>query len=123
MQIETFEDAIHWRKIHRKKLKTGGKRQRRAARTLINCRKSHRCETEACRVCMREFRINWAGEAVKIMLQRSYWTRCSVITKGLLVPYGQLANFDLHAQSSGFANASNGQNFTAALFSAGLMSL
>jgi hypothetical protein len=97
MKFETFNDAIHWRKIHRKKLEAGGKRQRRAARTLAKCRKSHRCETEACRVCLREFRINWSGEAIKVMLQRSNWTRCSVITKGLLVPYGQLAHFDLNA--------------------------
>ena len=42
-------------------------------------------------------RLWWAGEAIKIMLQRPDWTRCSIITKGLLVPYGQLANFGLHA--------------------------
>jgi hypothetical protein len=46
---------------------------------------------------MREFRLWWTGEAVKILLQRPRWTRCSIITKGLLVPYGQLATFDLDA--------------------------
>ena len=97
MQFETSEDAINWRKIDRKKLVAGNKRQRRVARTLTNCRKTHRCGTEGCRVCMREFRVGWAGEAVKILLQRPLWTRCSIITKGLLVPYGQLANFDLNA--------------------------
>jgi hypothetical protein len=97
MQLETFQDALKWRKIYRKKLKAGKKRQRRAARVLAKCRKSHRCETEACRVCLRDFRINWSGEAVKIMLQQPDWVRCSIITKGLLVPYGQLANFDLNA--------------------------
>lgn len=47
---------------------------------------------------MRDFRIWWAGDAVKIMLQRRAWTRCCIIAKGLLVPYRQLATFDLHAQ-------------------------
>jgi hypothetical protein len=97
MQFETFEDAIKWRKVHRNKLKGAIGRRRRAARPLMTCRKHHRCGTEACRVCMREIRLWWAGEAVKIILQRPYWTRCSVITKGLLVPYGQLAKFDLTA--------------------------
>ncbi len=98
MQFETFQDAVKWRKIHRKKLETGGKRQRRAARVLQKCNKNHRCETEACRVCMWEYRIGWTGEAVKILLHRPDWTRCSVITKGMIVGYGQLANFDLHAE-------------------------
>ena len=97
MQFETSEDAINWRKIDRKKLVAGNKRQRRVARTLTNCRKTHRCGTEGCRVCMREFRVGWAGEAIKIMLQRPDWTACCIIAKGLLVGYGQLANFDLHA--------------------------
>ena len=97
MNFETFEDALRWRKVHRNKLKTATKRQRRAARPLMKCRRGHRCETEACRVCMREFRLWWAGEAVKIMLQRPNWTRCSVIAKDLLVPYRQLSTFDLTA--------------------------
>lgn len=97
MQFEPFEDAIKWRKVHRNKLKGVTGRRRRAARPLMTCRKHHRCRTEACRVCMWEVRLWWAGEAVRIVLQRPYWTRCSVITKGLLVPYGQLAKFDLTA--------------------------
>jgi hypothetical protein len=97
MLIETFEDAKQWRRIHRNKLRHT-RRQRRVARTLGKCRPGHRCETEACRVCMREFRVWWAGEAVKIMLQRPLWTRCSVITNGLLVPYRQLWQFRLSAE-------------------------
>jgi hypothetical protein len=97
MNFETFEDAVKWRKVHRKKLKTATRRQRRAARPLMRCRGGLRCETEACRICMRQFRLWWAGEAVKIMLQRPNWTRCSVIAKDLLVPYRQLSTFDLTA--------------------------
>jgi hypothetical protein len=98
MQFETQQEALKWRKHHHRKLESGNKRQRRAAQTLANCCKSYRCETEACPVCMREGRAEWAGEAIKIMLQRPHWTRCSVITDGLLVPYGQFAKFDLDAQ-------------------------
>ena len=97
MLLETLEDAVRWRRDHRKKLKRGKKPQRRVARKLRQCRRSQRCGTEACRVCMREFRISWLGEAIKIIVQRPHWTRCSVITKGLLVPYNQLGNFDLDA--------------------------
>ena len=98
MEFETFNDAIIWRKTHRKKLEQGNNRQRLAAHTLANCKKNHRCGAEACRVCMWEYRVSWAGEAVKIMLQRPLWTRCSIITAGLLVPYNQLAAFNLNAE-------------------------
>jgi hypothetical protein len=98
MFIESFKDAVNWRRTHRNKLKLGTKRQRRVARTLKKCRPRHRCGTEACRVCMREFRISWLGEAIKIIAQRPHWTRCSIITRGLLVPYGQLPKFDLSAE-------------------------
>jgi hypothetical protein len=97
MNFETFEDAIRWRKHHRRKLVGGNRYQRRTGRVLAKCRNRHRCGMESCRVCLREFRVGWTGEAVKIMLSRPNWTRCSIITKGLLVPYGQLANFDLNA--------------------------
>lgn len=96
MKFETFDDAIEWRRNNRKKL-TRTNRQRRVALALKKCRPGHRCGTEACRVCMREFRLWWLGEAVKIMVQRPDWTRCSVITNGLLVSYGQLSKFDLTA--------------------------
>jgi len=46
---------------------------------------------------MRDFRISWPGEAIKIIAQRTHWTRCSIITEGLLVPYGRLPKFDLNA--------------------------
>jgi hypothetical protein len=95
MLIETFEDAVKWRRIHRNKLKLGKKPQRRVARKLRKCRPGQRCGIEACRVCMREFRISWLGEAIKIIAQSPHWTRCSIITKGLLVPYGQVIQFDL----------------------------
>jgi hypothetical protein len=98
MNFETFADALYWRKRHRTKLENGNERQRLAARTLKNCGSGHRCGTEECPVCMREFRVGWTGEAVKIVMQRPHWTRCCIITESLLVPYGQLAKFDLHAQ-------------------------
>jgi hypothetical protein len=98
MNFEMLNDALKWRKVHRNKLKAATRRQRRAARHLMKCRRGHRCETEACRVCMREFRLGWLGEAVKIVVQRADWTRCSIITKGMLVPYGRLSKFDLTAQ-------------------------
>lgn len=96
MFMETFEDAVRWRRGHRKKL-NDTKHQRRIAGKLNNCRRHDRCGTEACRVCLRGFRINWLGEAIKIVARRPCWTRCSIIAKSLLIPYGQLVQFDLGA--------------------------
>jgi len=97
MFIESFGHAVKWRRIHSRKLNRGNKRQRRVARSLSQCRRRHRCSTEACRVCLREFRIWWAGEAIKIVAHRPHWTRCSIITNDMLIPYGQLTKFDLNA--------------------------
>jgi hypothetical protein len=98
MFIESFEDALGRRRIHRRKLELGRKRQRRVARALANCQRHHRCGTEACGVCLWDFRIAWVGEAIKIVAQRPQWTRCSVITSGLLIPYGRLTKFDMNAE-------------------------
>jgi hypothetical protein len=46
---------------------------------------------------MREFRLFWLGAATRVLVQRPHWTRCSVVPKGLLIPYEQLAHFDLDA--------------------------
>lgn len=97
MFIESHQSAVKWRRIQRDKLGLGNKRQRRVARKLGKCCRHQRCGTEACRVCLREFRIAWAGEAIKIMARRRHWTRCCIIPKGLLMPYAGLANFDLNA--------------------------
>jgi len=93
--METKAEAISRRRRHRRALKRGNKRRRRVERTLRQCRHRRRCGTEACAVCLREFRLHWVGEAVRILIQRQSWTRCSIIPKGLLVPYKQLSNFDL----------------------------
>ena len=96
MFLETFEDALQRRRLHRRKLELGNKRQRHAGKILRKCRRRHRCGTEACRICLREFRLWWLGEAIKVVAQRPEWTRCSVILDGLLVPYGNLQAFDVN---------------------------
>jgi hypothetical protein len=95
IEFETFEDALMWRKVHRKLLLSGTRPQRQVAHQLNSCRKGTRCEIDNCRVCERGFRLQWIGEAIKIVLQRPHWTRCSVIMEGLLVPYGHLSTFNL----------------------------
>jgi hypothetical protein len=95
MFMETIDKALQRRREHRRRLAHGNKGQRRVAKTLRQCSRHSRCGTEACAVCLRDFRLHWTGEAVRILLQRPSWTRCSIITKGLLVPYKQLSNFDL----------------------------
>jgi hypothetical protein len=98
MLIESFDDALRQRRHHRRKLNLGNKRQRRVARALNKCRRHVRCGSEACRVCMREFRIGWVAEATKIMVQQPHWTRCSIVSKGLRVRYGALSTFDLKSE-------------------------
>jgi len=95
MNFESDQDALHWRRIHRRRLRKGSKRQRRVAQKLRQCRIGNRCKMEACRVCLRDFRIEWIGEATKVVVQRPTWTRCSIIPAGMLVPYGGLQGLDL----------------------------
>jgi hypothetical protein len=98
MFIESFNDALRQRRNHRRKLKLGNTRQRRVAIALNGCRRRNRCGTEACRVCMREFRLWWLGEATKVLVQRPHWTRCSIIPAGLRIRYGALPTFDLNSE-------------------------
>jgi hypothetical protein len=46
---------------------------------------------------LQGFRPHWTGELTKIVLPRSHLTRCSIITEGMLVPYGSLHTLDLNA--------------------------
>jgi hypothetical protein len=95
--LESFKTARKWRKKNRKQLASGTASQRRVQRQLKKCRRGARCQCEACRVCLREFRLHWVGEVTKIALQRPCWVRCSIIPAGLLVPFGQLHTFNLQA--------------------------
>jgi hypothetical protein len=99
VDFETQHDAVHWRRKDSKALSLGARlRHQNASQLLRQCRKNSRCETEACRVCMRASRLWWHGEAVKIVMQRPEWTRCSVIPKGMLIPYGGLQGYNLTAE-------------------------
>jgi hypothetical protein len=95
LNFEMFDEAVEWRNRHRKQLRLGNRDQRQIARDLKGCRKSARCATEACPVCVRAFRLQWAGEGIKILLPPPHWTRCSIIPAGFLVPYGKLHTVDL----------------------------
>ena len=97
IQFETFKSAVKWRKRDRKHLRLHRK-YRHIARQLRSCRnQGTRCKTEACRICLRAFRLQWTGELIKVVLQRPHWTCCSIIPAGMLVPYGSLHTFDLKA--------------------------
>ncbi|MFL6795811.1 MAG: hypothetical protein ACJ8F3_00190 [Xanthobacteraceae bacterium] len=71
MLIESVDDALEWGRKHLAQLKRGEKDDCLVAwRKLIECRPDRPCGLEACRVCMREFRLSWLGQAVPIMVQR-----------------------------------------------------
>jgi hypothetical protein len=101
MNFEMYKDALRWRKRHRQQLRSGNRAQRRVARHLNRCRKTLRCETEACRICLREFRLRWTGEVIKIVLQKRSWVACSIIPTGFLLPYSGLSTFDLETKLKG----------------------
>lgn len=98
MNFETHSDAVKRRRNDIKALNRGPRRRHELASEKLRLCSEPSCGTEACRVCMRQFRLWWHGEAVKIMIQRPAWTRCSIVPSGMLIDYDDLATFDLAAE-------------------------
>jgi hypothetical protein len=95
--FETVAEALARRasKIHL--LSDGNSYQRRLAATLQRCRQGHRCQSGACDVCLRLYRLRLYFQSQAIFPQRQYWTRASVVPTGFRFPVGQLAVVDLKA--------------------------
>src|SRR5262249_67416 len=82
-------------KGHIKVMRKGGPDSKKAARSLAQCRKGRRCETEACDVCKRRFRKQLLQAAAEIIQSRPCWVRESIIPAGMAFPSEGLNEVDL----------------------------
>jgi hypothetical protein len=93
--FETFADAKKRRAQKNRTLGQGGKGQRRLADKLKRCRKGRRCESGACDVCLRLYRLRLFRQTSSVFAARQHWTRASVVPAGLLISPGKLTNVEL----------------------------
>ena len=94
---QTFADAKRRRAQKIKILRQGAKDQQRLATKLEQCRKGSRCESGACDVCLRLYRLRLFRQTSTVLALRPHWTRASVVPAGFLLPLGELANVELKA--------------------------
>ena len=95
--FETYDDAKKRRAQKIQSLRQGDKDQRRLADKLEQCRKGSRCESGACDVCLRLYRLRLLRQTGPVLAARPHWIRASVVPAGFLLPSGELANVELKA--------------------------
>jgi hypothetical protein len=95
--FETFADAKKRRAQKMGILRHGNKDQQRLANKLERCRKDNRCESGACDVCRRLYRLHLFRRTSPVLAARPHWTRASIVPDGFLLPFGELANVELKA--------------------------
>ena len=95
--FETLAQARDRRAYKIAVLRGGNGQQQQLATKLKRCRKGNRCNSGACDVCVRLFRLRLLRQLQPILESRPHWTRASVVTADLLFAEGALANVDLNA--------------------------
>jgi hypothetical protein len=95
--FETFADAKKRRAQKIRILSQGEKDQQRLAAKLRRCRKDNRCDSGACDVCLRLYRLRLLRQTSPVLASRLHWTRASVVPAGFLLSLGELANVELKA--------------------------
>ncbi len=95
--FETYAQAKDRRAFKIHVLRGGNPQQRRIAARLARCRKGKRCNSGACDVCERRFRLRLLRQLTPILASRKHWVRASVVTADLLFVPGELADVDLNA--------------------------
>ena len=95
--FETFADAKKRRAQKIRILGQGDKDQQRLAAKLERCRKGSRCDSGACDVCLRLYRLRLFRQTGPVLAARLHWTRASVVPDGFLPSLGELANVELKA--------------------------
>ncbi len=93
--FETFQEADQRRLEKIAVLEGHGPQRCRLGRKLASCCKGQRCRSAACDVCLRAFRKSLSRKLKKIYGCSEHWTRASVITEKLTVPYGELWGVNL----------------------------
>jgi hypothetical protein len=95
--FETHAQAMDRRAFKIDVLQGGNRQQRLLAMKLQHCRKGDRCNTGACDVCERLFRLRLLRQLQPILDSPPHWTRASVVTADFLFAPGELATVDLNA--------------------------
>jgi hypothetical protein len=95
--FETFADATKRRAQKIRILGRGNRDEQRLAAKLERCRKGCRCESAACDVCLRLYRLRLYRQTGPVLAARLHWTRASVVPAGFLFPLGALTNVELKA--------------------------
>jgi hypothetical protein len=95
--FETLAQARDRRAYKITVLSGGNERQGRLAAKLKRCRRGNRCNSGACDVCARFFRLRLLQQLQPILASRPRWTRASVVPADFLFAPGELANVDLNA--------------------------
>jgi hypothetical protein len=95
--FETFADAKKRRAQKIRALGQGDQEQRRLADKLEQCRKGCRCESAACDVCLRLYRLRLFRQTGPVLAARLHWTLASVVPAGFLHPLGELRKVELKA--------------------------
>jgi len=95
--FETQAQAMDRRAYRIHVLLGGNRRQQLLAKKLQRCRKGNRCNSGACNVCERLFRLGLLRQLQPISDSRPHWTRASVVPADLLFAEGELAEVDLNA--------------------------
>jgi hypothetical protein len=95
--FESFADAKKRRARKIRTLGQGDKEQQRLADKLERCRKGSRCESAACDICLRLYRLRLLRQTGPVLAARLHWTRASVVPAGFLRPLGELTNVELKA--------------------------
>jgi hypothetical protein len=96
-EFEPFAEAKRRGWHSSRVLQRGNGTDQRLGIKLANCRKGHLCKSEACPVCAGKVRLWLYRQALPIFAGHPYWTRASIVTAHILIPYGQLHGFDLRA--------------------------
>ena len=59
--------------------------------------RANRCDSGACDVCLRLYRLRLFRQTGPVLALRPHWTRASVVPAGFLLPLGELVNVELKA--------------------------
>ena len=95
--FESYAEAKDRRDFKIDVLRGGNRQQQQLAAKLARCRKGARCNTGACDVCARLFRLRLLRQLQPILASRPHWTRASVVPADFLFAEGDLVNVDLNA--------------------------
>lgn len=96
-KFETHQEAVKRRDKLLATLAKGTDEDKALAKKRRRCKKTNRCLSEACPICMRYYRIRLLREGQMVLEEgrRRRWYACTIVPAGLRVPRGELASFDL----------------------------